>query len=116
MKWREGRSNKKWRERVVIIVNKFQGEFSTFYHFSNRGDKVFWYVARRTDGEKGGAERPSYPPGGGSLLIIDPIIRSISVHEKTNIRPGMKSIINNSLHDNFILQKRIDDAKIKIKA
>lgn len=62
MKWREGRSNKKWRERVVIIVNKFQGEFSTFYHFSNRGDKVFWYVARW------GA---SYPPGGGSLLIID---------------------------------------------
>lgn len=55
----------------MIIVNKFQGEFSTFYHFSNRGDKVFWYVARRTDGEKGGAERPSYPPGGGSLLIID---------------------------------------------
>lgn len=71
MKWREGRSNKKWRERVVIIVNKFQGEFSTFYHFSNRGDKVFWYVARGTDGEKGGAERSSYPPGGGSLLIID---------------------------------------------
>lgn len=103
----EGRDNRD-------IVNKFQGEFSTFYHFSNRGDKVFWYVARGTDGEKGGLSDPLIPQEEDLCSLS--IIRSISVHEKTNIRPGMKSIINNSLHDNFILQKRIDDAKIKIKA